>query len=77
MRRILLVVAMLLVCAMCVARTYGLTLHLHLHLHSYVPPRAEVAWNGEEPVVVSNFNESATAAIEEREGYQVVTFTAV
>ena len=39
----------------------GLTLHL---------------WNGEEPVVVSNFSESATAAIEEREGYQVVTFTA-
>ena len=75
MRRILPVVAMLLVCAMCFARTYGLT--LHLHLHSYVPPRAEVAWNGEEPVVVSNFNESATAAIEEREGYQVVTFTAV
>ena len=72
MRRILLIMAMLLVCAMCFARTYGLT----LHLHSYVPPRVEVAWNGEEPVVVSNFNESATAAIEEREGYQVVTFTA-
>ena len=72
MRRILLVMAMLLVCAMCFARTYGLT----LHLHSYAPPRAEIAWNGEEPVVVSNFNESATAAIEVREGYQVVTFTA-
>lgn len=72
MRRILLIMAMLLACAMCFARTYGLT----LHLHSYVPPRAEVAWNGEEPVIVSNFNESATAAIGERGGYQVVTFTA-
>ena len=72
MRRILLIMAMLLVCAMCFARTYGLT----LHLHSYVPPRAEIAWNGEEPVVVSNFNESATVAIDERGGYQVVTFTA-
>ena len=72
MRRILLIMAMLLVCAMCFARTYGLT----LHLHSYVPPRAEVAWGEESPVIISNFNESATAAIEEREGYQVVTFTA-
>ena len=72
MRRIRLIMAMLLVCAVCFARTYGLT----LHLHSYVPPRAEIAWNGEEPVVVSNFNESATAAIDEREGYKVVTFTA-
>ena len=72
MRRILLIMAMLLICTMCFARTYGLT----LHLHSYVPPRAEVAWNEEEPVVVSNFNESATAAIEERGEYQVVTFTA-
>ena len=58
MRRILLIMAMLLVCAMCFAKTYGLT----LHLHSYVPPRAEVAWNGEEPVVVSNFSESATGS---------------
>lgn len=72
MRRGLLIMAMLLACVMCFAETYSFT----LHLHSYVPPRAEVAWNGEEPVVVSNFNESATAAIEEREGYQVVTFTA-
>lgn len=72
MRRILLVMAMLLACALCFARTYGLT----LHLHSYVPPRAEVAWNGEEPVVVSNFNESAMTAIKERGEYQVVTFTA-
>ena len=29
MRRILLIMAMLLVCAMCFAKTYGLTLHLH------------------------------------------------
>ena len=72
MRRILLIMAMLLVCAMCFARTYGLT----LHLHSYVPPRAEIAWNGEEPVVVSNVTDSAPAAIEEREGDQVVTVTA-
>lgn len=72
MRRILLIMAMLLVCAMCFAKTYGLT----LHLHAYVPPRTEVAWKGEEPVVVSNFNESAMASTEERGGYQVVTFTA-
>lgn len=72
MRRILLITAMLLVCTMCFAKTYGLT----LHLHSYVPPKVEVAWNGEEPVVVSNFSESAMTAIEEWEGYRVITFTA-
>ena len=72
MRRILLIMAMLLVCAICFARTHGLT----LHLHSYVPPRTEVVLNGEAPVIVSNFNESATTAIKKQDGYQVVTFTA-
>lgn len=72
MRRILLIMAMLLVCTMCFARTYGLT----LHLHAYVPSKIEVAWHGEVPAVVWNFNESATAVIEEWSGYQVVTFTA-
>lgn len=72
MRRGLLIMAMLFACVMCFAETYSLT----LRLYSHVPPRAEVVLNGETPVIVSNFSESATAAIEEREGYQVVTFTA-
>ena len=72
MRRIFVAAVLFAICFSCFAETD----HITLHLKAYVPPRAEVAWNGEEPVVVSNFNESATATIEEWSGYQVVTFTA-